>query len=164
MNIITALNDLFRYNAPADSVHSIVQQAEAGGPVHHTNIGDGVLADYLEEHDDPRSEIVRRHLKRTEAGISGIMEEMRKRLGGYWESTGFDTKELGNGQYVMRHQYSDNSENGVKVAHVLWSIPKVQSGNRSVRRLYEGIFTPEEAAHIMSRLKHVSEGLPVPID
>lgn len=169
MNIITALNDLFRYNAPSDSVNSIVQQAYEGGPVHHTNIGDGVLADYLADHDDPREEIVRRHLERTKRPSvepyfndhQTVTEEMEARLGAISDRWNPEYHNVSiPGGILHFHTYKDQADEDRRMSIVSWghSLPA-----RRIRN-YQAVFTPEEAAHLMSRLKPVSEGLPVPID
>jgi len=70
--------------AAEQGIRTFLKAAE-GQPVHAHNTHDGVLADFLEEHDDPRHPIVRRHLEDTKHGgngHSGASEEISRVLGG----------------------------------------------------------------------------------
>jgi hypothetical protein len=166
------LNDVLKYGrAPIESVREFARQAlevdrgflsGSGGwlrPEHAT----GVLADYLDDHDDPRSAIVRRQTEHRQEALNNNEASFKAReryLGNLLEHADFDPDSETQNPNIkstgwVRHKYPDgtalehntftNRDNGKKAVHVRWEVPVSGDTHR-----YYAAMTPDELSHVLN--------------
>lgn len=149
------LDRVLKYGlAPIGDIQGMLAACRAGGPFDGNNHADGVLADYLQDHDDPRHQIVRRDLSYRNPDYWAGATNHRQELLGTDES------------HIVRqqeHQLEDGTTlairtfanlNTAAIAHGLNWVP-----SRNGEYLnYHALFTPEEYGHIMQGLGLDPEG------
>ena len=157
------LDRVLRYGrAPIEGIHSISRQGRVEGMYNPQNTSDRALADFLDDHDDPRSLLVHRDLSyRGEAnGDFGTnYDKHADELFGHGERGGFifehsHSFDLGDGTTLVARQ-NRSKANSKRLYETSWLLgdPEYRSGQ------YDAPLTPDELKHLLNTLgvKHSIE-------
>ncbi len=137
--------------SPTEHINGILQGSD-NTPISASGV-DGILADHLEDHDDPRSLIVRQHLQaaETHADVYNAGRELlRQRLGDSYRAdlpegslTG-GSFNLSSGGFLAHTRYVNDK--GDAAYSVYWNhlLPKNKRQRRERYRAYHAVLTPEE--------------------
>lgn len=159
MPLIDELNRVLRYGlAPIDELKGMAEACHAGGTFDATNTADAILADKLEDHDDPRATIVRRDLgyrQHPSGNYSEGYDEHRQEL---LEAMGEDDYiPLGSAEHrlpdgtLLRTNEFENEATGKSAHRLHWILNNAGAGEKP-HVDYDAVFTPEEFKHIMTEL------------
>lgn len=152
--------------APEQGIGTFIRAAH-GQEVHHTNTHDAVLADYLEEHEDPRHLIVRRHLERTKqpVGSQGVGRDIYHRLGPEYQLEHYGTSHVITPDGAITFHRYHSPESGQRAVLTQW---EAKHPDEDSHRIFEAVLSPAEVHHLRQNLhggEHhtTSDQLPVPI-
>lgn len=136
--------------APEAGIRSFVHAAK-GQPVSHENHHDAVLADYLEDHDDPRHLIVRRHLDATKNAEGGdpLNAELERQLGPGYERAHYHETTVDTPDGLVSSMEYHHPETGQRAFLTEWLATHPQS---HTNRLYHTVLSPSEHHHVVTKL------------
>lgn len=153
----SGLNAALKYaTAPAQGIGSFIRAAE-GQPVHFSNPHDRVLQDYLDEHNDGRAEIVRRHLSRSEgAAERPVMDDLRRVLGPTEALDMTDRHTLAGPDGLMHFEHWEHPDTGQRAVVTSWHVHHPDDTGLNIRnnagRVYRAVLSPAEAMQMVKGL------------
>ncbi len=158
MNYAADYCNVLRYGlAPAESIANFAKQSVENGTFHPQNNSDHVFADHLEEHDDPRSEIVRRDLIHRQSE-NGIYHDLtRDKINKFGVTNDTDTPlEIHQPDGLLRINSTAHPETNKILGHeVSWEPTHTMvdsKGKWLPQAGYVGNFHPEEFDSMMQKL------------
>lgn len=156
-------NEALKYaKAEGKGIGTFIKAAH-GNPVHAENNHDAVLADYLEDAEDPRHLIVRKHLEMSQHPNRSIIGDLEKKGMDPFpvDRTHLDTD---SGNLIFDHFH--NYDNGQSAVSAAWVVPHPDG---FAPRTYRAVLTPAEAHAIHSEFapkdpnRNTANSLPVDI-
>jgi hypothetical protein len=147
MSYNAAYNRALLKFAQAPGIGSFIRAAD-GQPVHHHNPHDLALADFLQDHDDPRHLIVQRHLEGTKQPGDHVSAELERRLGPEFEGEWHQPADLPLSDGNVSGFAFKSPESGQRAISTTW----MATAPNGPRRLYRAVLTPAEHAHLVNSL------------